>query len=243
MTQETNPSGISARHATPAMSRPWLISMALMAALLTVPITAAAQDATAQDATAQSAPTFSLAPHVGVIAPQPFVDLGSFPIFGLEAGFIMPFDAGSMVRPLSLNFDVMFTAPRAEGEGVSADLGAEGADYQWELVERMLILELSAIWRFTPAGKGLSAFAQVGPRFYMMESVMNAEGNNGQTFGENSEVGREFGFVVGGGAEYALGPGAIFGALEFSFSDLKQEITGDANNGALVLDLGYRLFF
>jgi len=47
-------------------------------------------------------------------------------------------------------------------------------------------------------------------------------------------------FVVGGGVEWLLGPGALFGAVKVGFSDLDQRLTGDANTGAAVVDLGYR---
>jgi len=91
-----------------------------------------------------------------------------------------------------------------------------------------------------PPGAPLSAYAQIGPRVYLMNAVMTASGNGGADFGENEETNTEVGFVVGGGVEWLLGPGALFGAVKVGFSDLDQRLTGDANTGAAVVDLGYR---
>jgi opacity protein-like surface antigen len=184
-----------------------------------------------------------VAPHIGVTAPQLFSDLGSWPIFGLELGYIMPFNAGSFTRPLQLSFDVMYTAPGATGTGENLHLGEGGASYEWTLKQQMLVLQLGALWRFMPPGEFVSAYAMVGPRVYLMESVLNASGNGGADFGENRETNTEYGFVLGGGADFAVGPGTLFTTLYFSMSKLDQRITGEANTGALALSAGYRLYF
>jgi len=187
--------------------------------------------------------SLTIAPHVGVLVPQLFSELGAWPVFGLELGYILPFDAGSMVRPLEITADVMFTMPSASGTDFSPAFGESGEDYDWELVERTVVVELAVLWRFMPPGQGFSVYGQLGPRLYLTESVMTASSASGADLGENRETKTEVGFMVGGGAEYAVGPGSIFGALEFGWSDLNKRITGDSNTGALVLDLGYRLMF
>ena len=187
--------------------------------------------------------SFVVAPHVGVLVPQLFSELNTWPVFGLELGYILPFDVGSMVRPLQVAVDVMYTQPEASGSGFDADLGPEGADWEWELVQQTLIVELAALWRFLPPGEGFSAYATAGPRLYLMRSELTASGNEGNSFGENTETKTEYGLMVGGGAEYAVGPGSIFAALELGWSNLDTRITGDSNTGALVVDLGYRLMF
>ncbi len=184
-----------------------------------------------------------LAPHVGVLFPQLTSDLGTWPIFGLSAGYILPFDAVGFTRPIEIGFDVMYSQPGADGSGTEPNLGEEGADYEWELTQRMLIMELYAIWRFMPPGEFISAYGHIGPRAYFMEAEMEATGNDGQDFGTNTQTNDEYGLVVGGGADFAVGPGTIYGALEFGWSDLNQRITGDSNTGALTLDAGYRLYF
>lgn len=188
----------------------------------------------------------AIAPHFGILVPQIFSDLGSFPVFGLELGYLLPFDVGSMVRPLQLNFDVMFTAPTASGveDGPAlGDASGDGEQFNWQLRERVLVLEFNGMWRFMPPADGFSVYATAGPRVYLMESVMNATSESGADFGENRETKTQVGLMLGGGAEYAVGPGAIFGALEFGWSDMNQRITGDSNTGALVVDLGYRFLF
>lgn len=187
-------------------------------------------------------PMFVVAPHIGLLVPQLFAEFGSWPVFGLELGLILPFDVAQMRRPLQVSFDVMYTQPGAKGTQTSDALGDAGQEFEWQLKERTLVLELSGLWRFMPPGQDLSAFATLGPRLYLMESIMQAS-SAGQDFGENRETKTQVGFVVGGGAEYAVGPGSVFGALELAWSDVKQRITGDSNNGALVLDVGYRLMF
>ena len=94
-----------------------------------------------------------------------------------------------------------------------------------------------------PPADGFSVYATAGPRVYLMESVMVATSDSGAALGENRETKTQVGLVFGGGAEYALGPGSLFGALEFGWSDMNQRITGDSNTGAFVVDLGYRLMF
>ncbi|MFU8805153.1 MAG: hypothetical protein ACNA8W_15165 [Bradymonadaceae bacterium] len=184
-----------------------------------------------------------IAPHVGVTVPQLFSDLGSWPIFGLEMGYIMPFDAGPFTRPLQVSLDVMYTAPGATGVGANPHLGTDGGNYEWTLQQRMLILQIGALWRFMAPGEFVSAYALAGPRVYLMESVLTASGNGGADFGENRETNTEYGFVVGGGADFAVGPGTIFATLYLGLSGLEQRITGDANTAAFALSAGYRLYF
>lgn len=188
-------------------------------------------------------PTLAVSPHLGVTAPQPFGDLGSFPIFGADAGVILPYDMAGFERPLQIGLEGSFTAPSAEGEGLHPMLGESGAGYQWDLRQRMFTVQLSMMWRLMPPGEQLSAYLLLGPRIYLMESVLEASGNSGQDFGEHRETNTEVGFAIGGGAEYLLGPGAVVGALVFARSPLDQRITGDANTGAFQLNVGYRLFF
>jgi len=183
-----------------------------------------------------------VAPHIGVVVPQLFTDLGSWPIFGLECGYVLPFDVGPFIRPLIVALDVMYTAPGATGSGTDSNLGESGGAYDWELSEQMLVLELTAAWRFMPLGESLSAYGQIGPRLYLLESVLTASGAGGD-FGEHRETDTNVGFVAAGGLDLQLGPGSAFAALELGYSGLDQKITGDSNTGALNIELGYRLQF
>lgn len=213
-----------------------IFSLAIMTLVLAAAAPAAASDGA-------SSPSVAVAPYVGVSVPQLFGDLGSWPIFGLDVGYIMPFDVGPMERPLQVGLGASYTAPGAAGEDFHPMLGEEGGSYAWELQQRMLTLQLTTIWRFMKPGEGLSFHALIGPRVYLMESVLDASDGDGNDFGQNRETNTEYGMVFGGGAEFMLGPGALFGTLQVAGSPLDQRITGRANTGALSVDLGYRLFF
>lgn len=204
-------------------------------------VTSAAHETGSSASHPAASKSFVVGPQVGVVAPQLFSDLGSWPIFGLEVGYILPFDAGSMRRPLQLSVVGHYTQPGATGSGTEPNLGEEGTSYDWELTERMLQIELAATWRFIAPGEFLSPYATIGPRVYMLESVMTASGN-GADFGEHRETKTEYGLIAGGGLDLAVGPGTIFGTLLFSWSDLNKRITGDTSTGAVTLDLGYRLY-
>lgn len=239
-----------------------ILSAALLAAGLLLSGNAFAQDEGADATTAETtaaeevevesdhpAATNSIviAPHVGALFPQLTSDLGTWPVFGLSAGYILPTDIAGFTRPIEIGLDVMYTQPGASGTGSDTNLGgpsAEGpGDYEWELTQRMLVMELYALWRFMPPGEFISAYGMIGPRAYFMESKMVASGNDGQDFGTNTQTNDEYGLVFGGGADFAVGPGTIYGTLEFGWSDLNQRITGDSNTGAVVIDAGYRLYF
>lgn len=197
---------------------------------------------TAAPAAAES-PNLAVAPHVGVTVPRPFGDLGSFPVFTLDVGYLLPFDVGPMQRPLQIGLESSITAPGASGAGTHPMLGEAGGDYEWELNQRMLTLGMNLLWRFMPAGQGLSFHALVSPRMYMMETVLNARDGDGNDFGENRETNSEYGVLVGGGAEYMMGPGALAFTITVGGSPLDQRITGRANTAAIQAHLGYRLFF
>lgn len=214
----------------------------LIPVLLALAFFLASSTAVAQEA--EHPWNLAVTPHVGVTAPQPFGELGSWPVFSADVGYILPFDVGSMQEPLQVGIHSSYTRPGATGSGTHPMLGQEGdGDYNWELTQQILTLQLNILWRFMPAGEGLSAHALVGPRAYLMESIMVAEGNGGNDFGENRETKTEYGVVVGGGVEYMLGPGALTGTLMVGGSALDERITGEANTAAINLDVGYRLFF
>ena len=210
----------------------------ITAPLIALAFVIAASPALADDG---AHPDVSVAPQVGVNAPQPFGDLNSFAVVGLDAGYILPFDLVTE-RPIEVGVGASYTRPGATGSGDHPMLGDDGRTYNWELQQRMLTLQFNARWRFMPPGQGLSAYAMLAPRLYLMESVMEAS-SDGNDFGENRETNSEYGVAIGGGAEYMLGPGALFGSVLVGGSPLDQRITGEANTGAFNIDVGYRLFF
>jgi hypothetical protein len=192
---------------------------------------------------AASGPHIAVAPHLGVTVPQPFGDLGTFPTLGVDVGYILPFDVGGMERPLQLSLEAMLTAPGASGQSTHPMLGVDGGAYEWELRQRLLSLGFNVLWRFMRPGEGLSFHALLGPRLYLMETVLNARDADGNDFGQNRETNSEFGLAFGGGAEYMMGPGALAFTVTVGGTPLDQRITGRANTMAILASLGYRLFF
>lgn len=204
------------------------------------PATTAATTAVAQE---ERDAFLVIGPHIGMTMPQLFSDLGFWPIFGLEIGWIAPFDAGAMRRPLQISLDTLYTAPGASGSGESAWLGEDGAEYAWDLRQKMLIFQLGFLWRFLPPSSLVRPYATVGPRLFLMETVLEARGNGDEDFGTNRETNHEFGFAFGGGLDISAGPGTAFATLLLSTSNLDQRITGDTNTGTMSLSIGYRLWF
>jgi opacity protein-like surface antigen len=180
--------------------------------------------------------SFVVGPHVGGQYPA-FSDLGFWGMFGLEIGYQPPIDG----RPLEIAVIGRYTQPGAEGSGEDPSLGDGGAEYSWELTQRQLILDLVGIYRFRGVSESLHPYAMAGPRMNLMRAKLSAEGN-GADFGETRETNTEYGFVVGGGMDYRLGPGTLFGELKFGWTQLDQTLTGPSNTGSFVLDLGYRFF-
>lgn len=183
---------------------------------------------------------FVVAPHVGVLVPQLFNDLGTWPIFSLEVGVMPPMEA--LGNPLEIAVLARYTQPGAAGDGSDGNLGETGGEsYSWDLTQRTLTLDLVGIWRFRDLAAKLDPYGLIGPRVNFMETTMTAQGNGSQ-FGEVKETNVEFGLVLGGGVDYQLGPGTLFGELKFGWSNLDQTLTGNTNAGAFVLDVGYRFY-
>ncbi len=182
---------------------------------------------------------FVVAPHVGIAVPGLFSDLGSWGIFSLELGVIPPIDR--LNNPLEIAVYGHYTQPSASGGGSDPNLGEGGGEYDWEMTQRMLTLDLVAIWRGRDLAANLDPYGLIGPRLNLMETTMSAEGNGAQ-FGEVRETNTEFGMVFGGGVDYRLGPGTLFGELKFGWSNMDQRLTGDSNAGQFSFDVGYRFY-
>lgn len=203
---------------------------------------ASAQESMQSSEGSSDAPMFVVAPHVSVLIPQPFSDLGTWPVFGLELGYILPFDVGSMQRPLQVSLDFAYTRPGASGTSTNGALGEDGQSFEWELTQDVLLIDLTGLWRFMPPAKGLSVYGEIGPRLYLVRAEVESS-SQGNDFGVNDETNTHVGFVIASGLEYEVFYGSVYGALEFGWTDLDTAITGDSNSGALSVDLGYRFMF
>ena len=196
--------------------------------------------------TAQAAaktPNFAVAPQVGVVAPQAFSDFDAAPSFGVDVGAILPFELGPFHHPLQLGMELAYTAPTISGTGDDPMLGDDGDEFQWHLRQRMLSLQLTILWRLLRPGDSFGVHLVLGPRIYLMESVLDVAADHGGDFGEYRETNTEYGVAAGLGGELRLGPGSLTIAATISRSPLDQRITGPTNTGAIHLQGGYRFFF
>ena len=173
--------------------------------------------------------------------PQLATELDSSVVFGLELGYVVPVDMGGFVRPLGFEFDVMGTLPGASGGGTSEQLGEDGGTYDYDVRVTMVILELTASWRFDITDI-VGVYVQAGPRAYFIQTTVDASSGTAD-FGRRTQGDNAFGGVFAVGGDLTLGPGAVFLAAEYAGSDLKTRLAGDANTGALAFDLGYRIRF
>lgn len=212
-----------------------ILACALAALSTTLAAEVRAQPAEATHASATA--SVVVGARVGAIAPQPFSELGSFVIGGVEAGYVIP----ALDRRLQVAAALVYSRPPASGGGDDSRLS--GGNYAWALDQQMLIAELSGVFRVLPPGSGVVPFVRGGGRVYMLDTRLDGDANMTAAFGEHQEGFTEVGLVLGGGVDVVLGPGSLVGELDLGFSDMNKNLTGDANTGAFELTAGYRMYF
>ena len=198
---------------------------------------AAAPAAARADVAGESAPSLSVGARVGAIAPQPFSELGSFAIAGVEAAFLTP----ALDHRLQIGAALLYSRPPASGGAMDSRLS--GGGYAWELDQQMIVLELAGAFRVGPPDASLVPYARAGARLYVLETALDGMSTDDATFGAHQEGASEVGFVVGGGVEAAVGPGRLVGQLDVGYSDMNVRLTGDTNAAAIEISAGYRLLF
>jgi hypothetical protein len=112
--------------------------------------------------------------------------------------------------------------------------------YSTDTTQRELTMTLGASWRFLNAASRWNAYAGLGGRIWLLETVTKGS-SGGVRFGENQETSTRIGAAAWAGAEFLIGPGAAVAELDFGGSDLPHAITGDVSTTALALQVGYRL--
>lgn len=212
-----------------------LAVLALPALLVGLPRESAAQETTS--AHASSSAMVSAGARVGVIAPQPFSELGSFAVAGVEAGYFLPM----LERRIQVSAAFLYSRPPASGSGDDSRLS--GGGYEWDLDQQMMIAELGGVFRILPPGESLVPFARVAGRVYALDTSLDGNSMDEAAFGEHTEGATEVGMVIGGGVDWALGPGSLIAQLDLGFSDMNEKLTGDSNTGAFEVTAGYRFFF
>ncbi len=171
--------------------------------------------------------------HVGVVLPQLQSELGTAPGFELEGGF-------RVWNNLSPYVGVGYSQPAVDGELSDPRLGNN--DYMTTTTQRELTVTLGAMWRFLPVDKKFNAYAGLGARIWMLETLTNGDAG-GAEFLENRETSTRYGAAVMVGGEFTVGPGAATAELDVGGSDLPHLITGDVATTAISTTLGYRLMF
>ncbi len=178
---------------------------------------------------------FLAAGKVGGIAS--FNGLGPFVHAGVELGWIF----GGTGRSIGALLDVSYTAPSTDGKATE-DFDPEripGGKYQWELVQKQLVLQPTFLYRLTSLSESVTPYGGIGPRVYFLESVTRGSAG-GQKFADTTEQSTKFGIGVPLGVELALGPGGLLAEIALQWAPLDHTITGDTNLGGATLFLGYR---
>lgn len=170
--------------------------------------------------------------HAGVVLPQLSSELDTTLGMELEAGY-------RVWRNLSPFFGAGYRQPVVDNGQDDARLVA--GEYTATTTQRELTLTAGALWWFLRPGSSFNAYAGLGGRVYLLESITNGAAG-GMPFLENRETSTRVGGVVLGGAELHVGPGAAVAGLEVGGSDLPHLVTGDVATTALQITLGYRMF-
>jgi hypothetical protein len=180
---------------------------------------------------------FTIGAHLGMGIPQLFSKLRNFGVYELELGFLLP------VWGRRVQVGVMFeySEPGSGGGEPDPRLATASGDYRWDLSNRMLILELAFLIRAFALGTFINPYARAGFRVYLLDTQVwgNSAGNQ---FGQYDEKFTEPGFMVGGGVEVRLGPGAFNAEVRVDYSNMNRRLSGDSNNGMLTIVVGYRFF-
>ena len=167
-----------------------------------------------------------------------FNGLSPFPTVGIEAGYLFGGTGGHMAAALAAEY----TAPSATGsqtETFSPERIPAGGSYSWELRQKELVLQPTFFYRLPNLVPRLTPYAGIGPRLYFLESVVRGT-SGGEAFSDTPERSMKFGFGVPLGAEFALGPGGLFGELFPQWAPMKHTTTGDSHLGGMSLFVGYR---
>lgn len=113
----------------------------------------------------------------------------------------------------------------------------QGTKMDWKVREQALDFALRVSYRFFEPEHSWTPFIGVGPKMYLLKATTTSFGL------DNTETDTRFGFVAFGGAQANLGPGHVFGEVEFQRAGLRHKITGDGSLSSLGFNLGYRFAF
>lgn len=222
------------------MTKPYIIAITLLVALLLPPTVAAQEDEddvgdepeleTSFDSDS-SGWKFGVAPRVGLDIPTS--ELNPFVVAALEFDVFLPV----LDNRLVVAVDFSFTYPREDGGGNDPRTG--GA-YDWETKVLELKWAIDVIWRFFDDSRTVIPFAGLGPA---LQYLRTAQTTTTPGSGENTESNAEFGFEILGGVDFKLGIGYLFGDVRFVFTMLDHRFAGETNAGNVTICAGYRFVF
>jgi hypothetical protein len=188
--------------------------------------------ATAAPAEEEAPGPFVVGAGLGALFPQPFSELGTHVVFGLEVGYRLPFFG----QRIEVKGDVGYSPP-----GNSVDISRTEGTYKAEVVSQQLYFSLGPRVRLMPSASRWNVTLALGPRIFLLRTTSNGS-RDGEAFVEFTEQSTEVGLFAVLGGEYVLGPGSLFLDLNLAWSGLSHRITGDVSTGSLALTAGYRLF-
>ncbi len=173
-----------------------------------------------------------LGAEVGGIFPQPFTELGTHVVVGVDLGYRLPF--------WKQRLEIMFGAGYSPPQNSFTESRVEGK-YEGEVVQQELHFSLGPRLRLNPPTEAWNLTGAIGPRLFLLRSLSNGS-RDGEPFMEYTEQSTQIGLFVALGGEYNLGPGALCLDLDFGWSPLPHQITGDVSTGNIAATLGYRFF-
>ncbi len=154
----------------------------------------------------------------------------------VEVGWLLPWHD----RAFAALLEVSYAQPTASGHATDPRVG--GAAYDWKLVQRVVVVAPTALYRYTRLG-ALVPYAGLGPRLYLYESKVTGTAG-GQPMAATTEQATRLGLGAPLGLEYALGPGQLTGEALFEWGGLDTRIAGSGTSlSGATLRVGYRLVF
>ena len=187
---------------------------------------------TAPEIGSQAAPKgrFLIAPKLGLWVPTSA--LSAAPMVGVEVGYVTP----ALGDRLAVVLELDWARPRTSGP--VSDPRLSSSPQPWALGNATVGVLLSAVYRFEDLVPGLSPYGGAGPGLFFHRAAMVAFGNR------YLETEGKLGFQLFAGADYTVGPGAVFLELRYHYVQIDLLSTGDVNAGGFVLPgVGYRLRF
>ncbi len=203
---------------------------------MTRPIALIAALLASQAAGAKEPPAFTVGLKLGVLLPQIATELGTTVAGGIEAWYGFPV----LERRIGIYLEANYTQPSVSRSMVP-DPRVMGGVYDGTQTQRELTFGGGLLARLATPGAIWNGYLLAGARAYLLETVSDGSAA-GAAFGEHQEKSTQIGGFVAAGAERRLGPGALLLEVGFGSSSLPHTITGDVTTGAIVIQVGYRLF-